>query len=78
MLHVDGKNARVTVEGVNRITKSMKPSVANQQGGIVKREAPLAISNVMVLVDGKPTRIGFKIDGDKKVRVARKTGKTID
>ena len=78
VLHVDSKKARVTVEGVNMITKSMKPSVANQQGGIVTREAPFAISNVMVLVDGKPTRIGFKIEGDKKVRVAKKTGKTID
>ena len=78
VLHVDGKKGRVLVEGVNMITKSMKPSVANQQGGIVNKEAPLAISNVMVLVDGKPTRIGFKIEGDKKVRIAKKTGKAID
>ena len=78
VLSVDAKNGRVVVEGVNMITKSMKPSMANQQGGIVSKEAPLAISNVMVMVDGQPTRIGYKIDGNKKVRVAKKTGKTID
>ena len=78
VLSVDAKNSRVVVEGVNMITKSMKPSMANQQGGIVSKEAPLAISNVMVMVDGQPTRIGYKIDGNKKVRVAKKTGKTID
>ena len=78
VLAVDSKKARVTVEGVNMITKSMKPSVANQQGGIVNREAPFAISNVMVLVDGQPTRVGYRIEGDKKVRYAKKTGKAID
>ena len=78
VLSVDAKHSRVVVEGVNMITKSMKPSMANQQGGIVSKEAPLAISNVMVMVDGQPTRIGYKIDGNKKVRVAKKTGKTID
>ena len=78
VLAVDAKKARVTVEGVNMVTKSMKPSVANQQGGIVTREAPLAISNVMVLVDGQPTRIGYKIEGDRKVRYAKKTGKALD
>ena len=78
VLSVDAKNSRVVVEGVNMITKSMKPSMANQQGGIVSKEAPLAISKVMVMVDGQPTRIGYKIDGNKTVRVAKKTGKTID
>ena len=56
----------------------MKPSAANQNGGIVSKEAPLDLSNVMVLVDGQPTRVGFKVEGDKKVRYAKKTGKTID
>lgn len=78
VLHVDVKKNRVIVEGANMITKSMKPSAANQQGGIVSKEAPLDLSNVMVLVDGQPTRVGFKVEGDKKVRYAKKTGKTID
>ena len=78
VLHVDVKNNRVIVEGANMITKSMKPSAANQNGGIVSKEAPLDLSNVMVLVDGQPTRVGFKVEGDKKVRYAKKTGKTID
>ncbi len=78
VLHVDVKKNRVIVEGANMITKSMKPSAANQNGGIVSKEAPLDLSNVMVLVDGQPTRVGFKVEGDKKVRYAKKTGKTID
>jgi len=78
VLHVDVKKNRVIVEGANMITKSMKPSAANQQGGIVSKEAPLDLSNVMILVDGQPTRVGFKVEGDKKVRYAKKTGKTID
>ena len=78
VLAVDVKKNRVIVEGANMITKSMKPSMSNQQGGIVTKEAPLDLSNVMVLVDGQPTRVGFKVEGDKKVRYAKKTGKTID
>ena len=60
------------------VTKHTKPSAANQNGGIIQKEAPLHISNVMLVVDGKATRVGFKMDGDKKVRVAKATGKTID
>ena len=78
VLAIDVKKNRVTVEGINMVTKSMKPSAANQQGGIVSKEAPLDLSNVMVLADGQPTRVGFKVEGDKKVRYAKKTGKAID
>ena len=78
VLVVNAKKNTVVVEGVNMITKHEKPSMANQQGGIVNREAPINISNVMYLHKGKPTRIGFKIEGDKKVRVAKSTGETID
>ena len=78
VLLVNAKKNTVVVEGVNMITKHEKPSMANQQGGIVNKEAPINISNVMYLHKGKPTRIGFKIEGDKKVRVAKSTGKTID
>ena len=78
VLSVDVKKNRVIVEGANMVTKSMKPSVANQQGGIVTKEAPFDLSNVMVLADGQPTRVGFRVEGDKKVRYAKKTGKTLD
>ena len=78
VIAVNHKNNTVIVEGVNVITKHTKPSVANQNGGIITKEAPLDLSNVMLLVDGKATRVGFKMDGDKKVRVAKATGKVID
>ena len=78
VIAVDTKNQRVLVEGVNMVTKHTKPSAANQQGGIVETEAYIAVSNVMYLHKGQPTRIGFKMDGDKKVRFAKKTGDVID
>ena len=69
---------KVVVEGINKVYKHSKPSMANQQGGIVHQEAPIDASNVMLIHDGKPTRVGFKMDGDKKVRFAKSTGKVID
>ena len=78
VISVDHKNSKVIVEGVNMITKHLKPSQANQNGGIIQKEAPLDASNVMLVFKGKPTRVGFKIDGDKKVRIAKKTGDVID
>ena len=69
---------RAIVEGVNMVTKHTKPSMQNQQGGIVHQEGPIDISNVMYLHNGKPTRVGFKMDGDKKVRFAKSTGEVID
>ncbi len=72
------KNGKVLVEGVNMLTKHTKPSAANQNGGIVHQEGPIDISNVMYVHNGKTTRIGFKMDGDKKVRVAKSTGDVID
>ena len=78
VVSVDVKNNRVVVEGVNMITKHTKPSPANQQGGIVHQEGPIDASNVMFVSEGKVSRIGFKMDGDKKVRVAKATGKVID
>jgi len=78
VMAVDTKNHRVLVEGVNMVTKHTKPSAANQQGGIVQTEAYIAISNVMMLYKGKTTRVGFKMDGDKKVRYAKATGDVID
>ena len=78
VISVDRKNNRVLVEGVNIITKHLKPSAANQNGGIVQKEAPIHISNVMYVHKGKPTRIGFKMEKDKKVRFAKSTGDVID
>ena len=75
---VDQKNGKVIVEGVNMMTKHTKPSAANQQGGIVTTEAPIDASNVMLVVDGKATRVGFKVEDGKKVRIAKSTGKVID
>ena len=71
---------RALVEGVNMVSKSTKPSAKNPQGGIVKQEAPIHISNLS-LVDpksGKPTRVGIKVTEDgKKVRIAKKSGEEI-
>ena len=71
---------RAIVEGVNMVSKSQKPSAKNPQGGIVKQEAPIHISNLS-LVDpksGKPTRVGIKVTEDgKKVRIAKKSGEEI-
>ena len=72
------KDGKVLVEGIGMVTKHTKPSAANQQGGIVKKESFIDASNVMYLHKGKPTRIGFKIEGDKKVRVAKATGEVVD
>ena len=78
VLSVDPKNSKVLVEGVNMVTKHTKPSAANQNGGIVQKEAPIDASNVMLVVKGQKTRVGFKIEDGKKVRVAKKTGEVID
>ena len=72
------KDGKVLVEGIGMVTKHTKPSAANQQGGIVNKEAFIDASNVM-LFDGKEaTRVGYKIENGKKVRVSKKTGAVID
>lgn len=78
VISVDRKKNRVYVEGVAMVSKHMKPNVTNQQGGIVQKEAAIDISNVMYVHKGKPTRIGFTMKDDKKVRVAKSTGDIID
>ncbi|MDO5655924.1 MAG: 50S ribosomal protein L24 [Flavobacteriaceae bacterium] len=70
---------RVLVQHLNMIKKHTKPSANNPQGGITEVEAPIHVSNVS-LIDpetGKPTRVGYKTEGDKKVRFAIKSGKNI-
>ena len=78
VIAVNKKDNTVLVEGVNMITKHTKPSAANQNGGIINQEGPIDASNVMYLHKGQATRVGFKMDGDKKVRVAKSTGEVID
>ena len=66
---------RAVVEGVNIVKKAMKKKSQQDQGGIAEIEAPLNISNVAIVCKKcGPTKIGYKIDGDKKVRVCRKCG----
>ena len=71
VIAVDQKNGKVTVEGVNMLTKHTKPSMANQNGGIIHQEGAIDISNVMYVHKGKAVRVGFQVEGDKKVRVAK-------
>ena len=78
VVSVDQKAGKVVVEGINMITKHAKPSAANPNGGIVQKEAPIDASNVMLVYKGKATRVGFKIENDKKVRFAKATGEVID
>ena len=78
VIAVNTKDNTVIVENVNMVSKHTKPSAANAQGGIVNKESFIDISNVMYLHNGKATRVGFKMDGDKKVRVAKATGEVID
>ena len=78
VIAVNKENGTVLVEGVNMRTKHTKPSASNPEGGIIHQEGPIDASNVMLLHNGKATRVGFKMDGDKKVRVAKATGEVID
>ena len=78
VIAVNKKDNTVLVEGVNMLTKHTKPSAANQNGGIIHQEGPIDASNVMYIHKGTATRVGFKRDGDKKVRFAKSTGEVID
>ena len=66
---------RVLVEGVNLVSKHTKPNAQNPQGGITKKEAPIHISNVMLVQDGVAVRVGYTVDGDTKTRISKKTKK---
>ena len=79
VLQVLPKDGKVVVSGVNVIARHRKPTQLNPQGGIDRREAPMAISKVAIAdKDGKPTRVRFEDRDGKKVRVAVKSGETID
>ena len=69
---------KAIIEGVNMIKKHAKPSAQNPQGGIIEKEAPIAISNLSLLTaEGQTTRIGYRMEEGKKVRVSRKTNEAI-
>ena len=69
---------KAIVEGVNMVKKHMKPSAQSPQGGIVEKEAPIHISNLALMTSkGDITRVGYKMEGDKKVRFAKKTNEVI-
>ncbi len=76
VLEVSPKEKKVIVEGLSMVTKHVKPRQMGEPGGIVKAEAPLYASKVMVVCPkcGKPTRVAHKLDGGKKVRVCKKCG----
>ncbi|MDO9335450.1 MAG: 50S ribosomal protein L24 [Caulobacteraceae bacterium] len=72
------KEERLVVGGINMVQRHTKPTQGDPQGGIKNKEAPLHVSNVAIVdSNGKPTRVGFRVDGDKKVRVAKSTGEVI-
>ena len=79
VLEVIPAKDRAIVEGVNIVSKSTKPNAKHPQGGIIKQEASIHISNLQLIdpKSGKPTRVAIKIEGDKKVRVAKKSGEEI-
>jgi large subunit ribosomal protein L24 len=74
------KKDRIIVEGVNIVKKHSKPSQVNPNGGIINQEAPIHVSNVMPIdpKTGEPTRVGYKVEDGKKVRVAKKSGEVLD
>jgi len=79
VLRVLPKEDRVVVEGLNMVQRHTRPTQMDPQGGIKNKEAAIHISNVAVVdSNGKPTRVGFRVEGDKKVRVAKTTGEVIN
>ena len=79
VLKVLPKDERVFVQGLNMVQRHTRPSQLDPQGGIKNKEASLHLSNVAIVdSNGKPTRVGFKVEGDKKVRIAKTTGEVIN
>lgn len=79
VLSVSPSDERAIVEGINMVSKHTKPNSKQPQGGIIKKEASIHVSNLNLIdpKSGKPTRVGIKMDGDKKVRYAKKSGEVI-
>jgi large subunit ribosomal protein L24 len=81
VVRIHGKTGRVVVEKVNMIKRHTKPSAVNQQGGIIDKEAPVAISNVMIICPKctKTVRVGRKVlDDGEKVRFCKKCGESVE
>ena len=79
VLKVMPKEQRLVVEGLNMVQRHTRATQADPQGGIKNKEAAIHVSNVAIVdSNGKPTRVGFRVDGDKKVRVAKTTGEGIN
>ena len=79
VLRVLPKEDRVVVEGLNMVQRHTRPTQTDPQGGIKNKEAAIHISNVAIVDSkGKPTRVGFRVEGDTKVRVAKTTGEVIN
>jgi len=68
---------KAIIEGVNMVSKHTKPSAQNPQGGISKFEAPIHVSNLMILEKGETTKVGYRMEGDKKVRFSKKSKEII-
>ena len=77
VIEVMPQERRAIVEGVNMVSRHTKPNAQNTTGGVIKKEAPITLSKLMLVVDGKPTRVGRKLENGKLVRFAKKTGATI-
>ena len=77
VLKIDRAKNRVSVEGVNIVTKHVKPSASNPQGGIEEKEAGVHISNVMLVVGGVASKVGRKVDNGKLVRFLKKNGEVV-
>lgn len=79
VMSVNPTEGRAIVQGINLVKRHTKPTQTSQ-GGIIEKEAPINISNLSLLdpKDGKATRVGFKIEDGKKVRVAKRSGEVID
>lgn len=79
VLQVMPKDERVLVEGVNMVKRHTKASQADPQGGVKNKEASVHLSNVAIVdSNGKPTRVGFRVEGEKKVRYAKTTGEVLN
>lgn len=79
IIEIFNAEKRALVEGINIVSRHTKPNAQNQQGGIIKKEAPVNISNLKVVdKSGNATRVGRKVEGDKIVRVSKKSGEVIE
>ena len=78
VLAVNAKKGTVVVEGVNMIKRHLKPGRESQEGGIITQEGPINISNVMYVMNGETTRVGFQVVDGKKVRYAKSNNQAID